>query len=173
VSDCYLLSRCVSCEGVADDGDDWLAMRARGVEVAADGVAVAGGGLGAGPTRDLSSSRRPGFRFAFAPGTRRTCGSPTRTALRKSTRSPAMTSIVATARSNVVVLIAVVDEDGPGQVREHERVERPHRPVAEEVAGQQVRAGHEKVLLAGLRAALAAATSAAASYAPIPDPRGG
>src|SRR6266699_2955712 len=37
----------VSGEGVADGGDDRLAVLACGVDVSADGVAVAGGGLGA------------------------------------------------------------------------------------------------------------------------------
>ncbi len=43
----------VSGEGVADGVHDVGAVLAGSVEVAADGVAVAGGGLGAEPARDL------------------------------------------------------------------------------------------------------------------------
>ena len=121
-------------EGVADGGDDVRAVLARGVDVAADGVPVAGRGLGAEPSGDLllgfrrpqvalglvggggirrsvrkrrtsasrffrhSSSMRPGFCFAFAPGTRRNCARPTRTAFRKSRRSPAAPSSGTAAR---------------------------------------------------------------------------
>ena len=50
----------------------------------------------------------------------------------------------------VVVLVPVVDHHA-GQVGEHERLEGGQRPVAQEVIGQQVRAGDQQVLLAGLR----------------------
>jgi hypothetical protein len=52
----------------------------------------------------------------------------------------------------VVILIPVMDDDGAAEVRQHERGEGLQRPVAEEIIGEQVRAGDQQVLLAGLRA---------------------
>jgi hypothetical protein len=51
----------------------------------------------------------------------------------------------------VVVLVPVMDHH-TGQVGEHERLEGGQRPVAQEITGQQVRAGRQQVLLARLRA---------------------
>jgi hypothetical protein len=53
--------------------------------------------------------------------------------------------LVRDAGEDVVVLVAVVDRDAAGQAGEHEPAERRQRPVAEEVAGQQVRAGDQQV----------------------------
>jgi hypothetical protein len=60
--------------------------------------------------------------------------------------------LVDQAGDGVVVLVPVVDDDGPAHVGEDERFERLHRPVAEEVIGEQVRTGDQEVLLADLRA---------------------
>jgi len=60
--------------------------------------------------------------------------------------------LVDQAGEGVVVLVPVVHHHGPGQVRQHERGERLQGPVAEEVIGEQVRAGDQQVALAGLRA---------------------
>src|SRR5260221_3313193 len=50
----------------------------------------------------------------------------------------------------VVVVVPVVDNDA-GQIGEHEDLEGVHGPVAEEITGEQPRAGDQQVALAGLR----------------------
>jgi hypothetical protein len=56
------------------------------------------------------------------------------------------------AGDRIVVLVPVVDDDGPAHVRQDERGESLQRPVAEEVIRQQAGAGDQQVLLAGLGA---------------------
>jgi hypothetical protein len=61
--------------------------------------------------------------------------------------------LVGHAVEGVVVLVPVVDDDGAVQVAVDEGLERGQVPVAEEVAGEQARAGDVQVLLLrGLRA---------------------
>ena len=55
--------------------------------------------------------------------------------------------LVADALEVIVILVAVVDDDGAVQVAVDEAGERGQRPLAEEVAGEQVRAGDLQVLL--------------------------
>jgi len=57
---------------------------------------------------------------------------------------------VSNAGELAVVLVPVVDHDA-GQVGEHECLEGGQGPVAQEVIGEQVRAGDQQVALAGLR----------------------
>jgi len=67
--------------------------------------------------------------------------------------------LVADAVEGVVVLVPVMDHHGAVQGVVDEAPERGQAPVAQEVAGEQAGAGHQQVLLAGLR--------------PRPDPDGG
>jgi hypothetical protein len=60
--------------------------------------------------------------------------------------------LVADPVEGVVLLVPVVDHDGAVQVAADEALEGGQVAVAEEVAGQQVRARDVQILLAGLRA---------------------
>src|SRR5271166_3199810 len=59
--------------------------------------------------------------------------------------------LVADAVEGVVVLVAVVDDDGAVQVAVDEAPERGERPLAREVTGEQAGAGDLQVLLLRFR----------------------